>query len=310
MRGLSIASALGDAAQPLRPVVGQTISLYENVSGDVCVPIAILNAARLTKQRVLLSLTEIADAAGIPLELLRFGPRGKEATGGMTTEEMLKALKKLNIPYKDFGKQTSLAELVEVAKQGEGVVRVTVKNGWGSHMVGLQKMGGRVRIVDRSGFYNAFTELPQGQIDPFVRNPDWNAVLIKNVSAMTLRGVPILMVYANAALKLARNMTVGELDQKFQQFKAKRVAVSSSGPAQAPMTVVVVSGDTLSDLAQKYYGSDHYWPLLWDANRAVIGSHPNLVRPGMRLSVPPFSSFSNAQLQDAERRFPTWSKLW
>ena len=124
-----------------------------------------------------------------------------------------------------------------------------------------------------------------------------------------LNGVPTLMVLANVAVKLARNMSVRELDQKLQEFKAKRGAISSSAPAQGLMTIVVASGDTLSDLAQKIYGSDHYWPLLWDANRAVIGSHPNLVRPGMRLAAPPFSSFSTAQRQDAERRYSTWSKL-
>lgn len=319
LRGLSIASAVGEGAQSLRPILGQTIGLYENISGGVCTPIAYGNAIRLSGQRLWLSLKELAEASGISLDILQFGYKfTKEfkyqagiGGGGMSSEEMIDALDKLKIAYTDLGlgKDLTFKEIVEVAERDEGAVVVTVVNDWGSHTVALQKMDGRIRIVDRKGIYDSFADLPQGQISRFVLHPRWNVVLIKKVSAKWLNGVPTLMVLANAAVKLGRNMSVRELDQKLQEFKAKRTAVGSSGPAQAPMTIVVTSGDTLSDLARKVYGSDHYWPLLWDANRAVIGSHPNLVRPGMRLSAPPFSSFSNAQRQDAERRYSTWSKL-
>ena len=71
-------------------------------------------------------------------------------------------------------------------------------------------------------------------------------------------------------------------------------------------TVVVASGDSLSTLAAKYYDTVEYWPLLWDANRQLVGPNPNRVAPGMQLSVPPLSSFTPAQLADARRRFPTW----
>ena len=70
--------------------------------------------------------------------------------------------------------------------------------------------------------------------------------------------------------------------------------------------ITVMPGDTVSDLAQKHYGSAEYWPLLWDANRATIGPNPNLIRPGMPLTIPAFSSLTPAQLQDAKQRFPTW----
>jgi nucleoid-associated protein YgaU len=70
--------------------------------------------------------------------------------------------------------------------------------------------------------------------------------------------------------------------------------------------IVVAAGDTLSSLANKHYGSMQYWPLLWDANRAIIGPNPNRVFPGRRLNVPDFSSFTAAQLMEAKRRFPTW----
>jgi len=46
--------------------------------------------------------------------------------------------------------------------------------------------------------------------------------------------------------------------------------------------------------------------LLWDMNRNLVGPNPNRIPPGMRLNVPPLSSFTQAQLADARRRFPTW----
>lgn len=47
-------------------------------------------------------------------------------------------------------------------------------------------------------------------------------------------------------------------------------------------TVVVKSGDTLSGIAAKY-GKD--WHKVYEYNRDVIGSNPDLIFPGQRLSV-------------------------
>jgi nucleoid-associated protein YgaU len=118
-------------------------------------------------------------------------------------------------------------------------------------------------------------------------------------------GVHTLMVGVSLALKLAGNTTVPELDKKFQHFKATRSA-AAGGSEAGSINITVEGRDTLSDLAQKYYGTSQYWPLLWDANRAVIG--PNLQsRPSRHaaVSAAPFG-FQQRQLQDATRRSPTW----
>jgi hypothetical protein len=77
-------------------------------------------------------------------------------------------------------------------------------------------------------------------------------------------------------------------------------------PVDAVDKVDVHPGDTLSGLAKVAYGSYDLWPLLWDANRAVIGSNPNLLKPGTKLRVPPRSSFSGPQIANARRRAPSW----
>lgn len=99
-------------------------------------------------------------------------------------------------------------------------------------------------------------------------------------------------------------MTVPQLDAKFKEFKQSRQPVARTGMAGA--SLVVAHGDTLSGLASKHYGAIEYWPLLWDANRNVVGTNPNRLSLGMKLIVPPLASFTQAQRDDARRRFPTW----
>ena len=50
-------------------------------------------------------------------------------------------------------------------------------------------------------------------------------------------------------------------------------------------THTVVPGDTLWDLAQRYYRDPFQWRLIWDANKAQV-SDPNLILPGWVLTIP------------------------
>ena len=45
-------------------------------------------------------------------------------------------------------------------------------------------------------------------------------------------------------------------------------------------------GDTLFSIAQQAYGDGNQWPKIYDANKQVIGSDPNVIRPGEVLSIP------------------------
>lgn len=48
----------------------------------------------------------------------------------------------------------------------------------------------------------------------------------------------------------------------------------------------VVSGDSLSKIARKVYGDSNKWHKIYDANKNVIGSNPNLIRPGQSYVIP------------------------
>jgi hypothetical protein len=57
-------------------------------------------------------------------------------------------------------------------------------------------------------------------------------------------------------------------------------------PPSPAKTHTVVAGDTLSKIAQKFYGNPALWTRIYAANRNIIGSNPNLVRPGQNLVIP------------------------
>lgn len=48
----------------------------------------------------------------------------------------------------------------------------------------------------------------------------------------------------------------------------------------------VKAGDTLSHIAQRYYGKASDWRRIYDANRATV-ANPDLIQPGQQLTIPP-----------------------
>lgn len=62
--------------------------------------------------------------------------------------------------------------------------------------------------------------------------------------------------------------------------------VAAPPPPPASRTYTVVSGDTLSKISVKFYGTASKWQQIYNANRGVIGSDPNKIKPGQRLVIP------------------------
>ena len=77
--------------------------------------------------------------------------------------------------------------------------------------------------------------------------------------------------------------------------KAKPVAQMAAATLSAATTYLaehtVVSGDTLSGIALKYYGSTarDKWMLIYEENKKIIGDNPNLIRPGQVFKIPKLS---------------------
>ena len=54
-------------------------------------------------------------------------------------------------------------------------------------------------------------------------------------------------------------------------------------PAQKTITYTVKSGDWLPTIAQRF-GAVGGWQEIYRRNRSTIGSNPNLIKPGQRLT--------------------------
>lgn len=63
-------------------------------------------------------------------------------------------------------------------------------------------------------------------------------------------------------------------------------AVSGAAPKKPVVKYTVVSGDTLSDISKRFYGTTAKWQLILDANRKTL-KNPAGLKPGMELIIPP-----------------------
>ena len=56
--------------------------------------------------------------------------------------------------------------------------------------------------------------------------------------------------------------------------------------ASAAEEYTVVSGDNLSFISKKFYGTADHWKKIYEANKETIGDNPNLIRVGQVLTIP------------------------
>jgi nucleoid-associated protein YgaU len=72
-------------------------------------------------------------------------------------------------------------------------------------------------------------------------------------------------------------------------FSNVRSGASSTAPvldAPGTTTYIVRGGDSLSKIAKHHYGDANLWPRIYEANREVIGTNPDLIKPGQKLLLP------------------------
>src|SRR5450759_4838618 len=65
--------------------------------------------------------------------------------------------------------------------------------------------------------------------------------------------------------------------------------MTQTAPVTPGTTYTVHAGDSLFSIAQKAYGNGADWPLIYDANKQVIGPNPNVLRIGEVLTIPTLS---------------------
>jgi nucleoid-associated protein YgaU len=91
-------------------------------------------------------------------------------------------------------------------------------------------------------------------------------------------------------LKLYNEVTVRQIELKIENQKATAVVTQTSSTrvdnTTTPKTYTVKSGDCLWNIAKKFYGNGSQYTKIYNANKSVIGSNPNLIRVGQALTIP------------------------
>ena len=62
--------------------------------------------------------------------------------------------------------------------------------------------------------------------------------------------------------------------------------VKGGSSSTANKVYTVVSGDSLSKIAQREYGDANAWKRIFEANRDII-KDPDKIQPGQKLKIPP-----------------------
>ncbi len=70
-------------------------------------------------------------------------------------------------------------------------------------------------------------------------------------------------------------------------------AAQASAGTSATAVHVVEAGETLGQIALRYYGDANRWQVIYDANRSQL-PNPNALVVGMRLTIPPLSAATPA----------------
>jgi nucleoid-associated protein YgaU len=79
-------------------------------------------------------------------------------------------------------------------------------------------------------------------------------------------------------------------EPKFDFSNVSAGSSSVAAPAEpakaAPKKYTVAPGDSLWKIAKRSYGDGNQWKKIYEANRQVIGSNPDLIKPGQVLVIP------------------------
>ena len=83
----------------------------------------------------------------------------------------------------------------------------------------------------------------------------------------------------------------GKMSEEEKADVMYRSRAAKRGRAEDPRarktkTHTVVSGDSLSAIARKYYDDADKWNDIYEANKETIGDNPNALRVGQELTIP------------------------
>jgi nucleoid-associated protein YgaU len=112
--------------------------------------------------------------------------------------------------------------------------------------------------------------------------------LVESLSDMQLFGNDDSSVAEDLLNALSKEPDIGYMFEatKGNPETVKHIyVVKKNNPEKVMAIHTVVKGDTLSRLAQRYYGDMHAWQIILETNRSII-KDKDLIEPGWRINIP------------------------
>jgi hypothetical protein len=157
---------------------------------------------------------------------------------------------------------------------------------WGE-IDGAWASGDFAKVTELLDALKAYQPEDAGAIDEKIAAAQYNQAAALEQSGELDRA---LYLYQEAQ---RRNPSLGEAG-----FAIERVQAALAPPAEAPpepapeaeaasaeQTYTVEAGDTLSAIAERFYGDPNQWPRIFDANGDQL-DNPDLIQPGQVLRIP------------------------
>lgn len=91
---------------------------------------------------------------------------------------------------------------------------------------------------------------------------------------------------ADAAAKIEAAREALREKEEAREAAAQESAAAPAGNNDILATYTVVSGDNLSFISDRFYGTQAHWKKIYEANKDLIGDNPSLIRPGQELKIP------------------------
>ena len=111
-----------------------------------------------------------------------------------------------------------------------------------------------------------------------------------------------------AGLKFGEFYSLSEAAELLEEAFADDGATETP-QAGAARRVTVKPGDSLSLIAQREYQDMLLWPVIYDANTAVIGTNPNRILPGQVLAIPGIEGMAPSRRDRYRHRGKNWRQF-
>lgn len=294
LRLIGLAGPLGRGAKLVQGMANARLArVIVDTGGPVCGWVSGTQALRQTGTKAFAAIDDLAKALGKTISEL----------GGSRLADRIALFRQVGARISVLRQVKSFEEIAAMTPNNGSITMFNVfgkrlnkgvLEDVGHALYAFRDSLGRLRIMDRGGragkLGDVFASLEE-VARKYGLQGQWQvreAALMENVFAKFMTSIssaPVfaLDVYALAGVNQAEHETVA---QAFEVHRTIQQQGKKFLQQKSPRRHTVVRGESLSRIAQKYYGNLHKWPVLYEANRDIIGPNPNLIKPGQEFLIP------------------------